>query len=158
MDVFSMRVADRLIAILAAAQLVLSVGCAVPVKLEHPAPLTPVEVEANAEQTLIKGAPSGEKQKMNDFIGLNPDCTATGVPKVTFVSPPAHGTMTVERGEDYPNYPKDNARSACNTRKVPAVLLYYQSMPGYAGNDMAVIEVLFPAGNLRHQTYQITVR
>ena len=91
-----MRVADRLIAILAAAQLVLSVGCAVPVKLEHPAPLTPVEVEANAEQTLIKGAPSGEKQKMNDFIGLNPDCTATGVPKVTFVSPPAHGTMTVE--------------------------------------------------------------
>jgi len=41
---------------------------------------------------------------------------------------------------------------------VPAVLLYYQSMPGYAGNDMAVIEVLFPAGNLRHQTYQITVR
>jgi hypothetical protein len=157
MDALAMR-ADRLIAVLSATLLLLSAACAVPVKLEHPAPLTPAEVTAYADQTLIKGAPSGEKQKMNDFIGLNPDCTATGVPKVTFVTPPAHGTMTVEQGEDYPNFPKDNARAVCNARKVPAVLLYYQSAPGYTGNDVAVVEVVFPAGNLRHQTYTITVR
>jgi hypothetical protein len=156
-DVLAMR-ADRSIAVLSAALLLLVTACAVPVKLEHPAPLTPAVVEAYADQTLIKGAPSGEKQKMNQFVGLNPDCTATGVPRVTFVTQPAHGTMSVEQGEDYPNYPKDNARSACNTRKVPAVLLYYQSAPGYTGHDVAVVEVVFPAGNLRHQTYTITVR
>jgi hypothetical protein len=156
-DGLAMR-ADRSLAVLSAALLLMTAACAVPVKLEHPAPLTPAEADAHADQTLIRGAASGEKQKMGRFIGLNPDCTATGVPKVTFVTPPAHGTMTVEQGEDYPNFPKDNVRSVCNTRKVPAVLLYYQSTPGYTGNDIAVLEVVFPSGNLRHQTYTITVR
>jgi hypothetical protein len=150
--------ADRSITVLTAALVLLTAACTVPVKFERPAPLTPAEVEAYAQQTLIKGASSGEKQKMNDFIGLNPDCTATGVAKVTVVTPPEHGAMTVERGEAYPSFPRDNPRSACNTRKAPAVLLYYQSAPGYTGNDTAVVEVVFPAGNLRHQTYMITVR
>jgi hypothetical protein len=149
--------ATRSIAVLSAALLSLLAACTVPVKVEHSAPLTPAEIEANAEQTMIKGAQSGEKQKMNYFTGLNPDCTVTGVPKVTFVTQPAHGAMTVEYGEEYPNYPKDNVRYACNTRRVPATVLYYQSTPGYTGKDMAVIEVVFPAGNLRHQTYTITV-
>jgi len=95
---------------------------------------------------------------MGYFIGLNPDCTATGVPKVTLITPPSHGTMSTEQGEDYPSYPTDNPRHVCNMRKVPAVLLYYQSASGYTGNDTAGVEVVFPAGNLQHMTYQITVR
>jgi hypothetical protein len=150
--------ADRSVKLVSAGLLLLTAGCTVPVKLEHSAPLTPAEIEARVQQTFIKGASSGEKQKMNDFMSINPDCTATGVPKITIVTPPAHGTMIVEKDEAYPNFPRDNVRSACNTRKVPAVLLYYQSATGYTGNDIAVIEVLFPAGNLRHQTYTITVR
>ena len=150
-----MRAVRSLLALSAA---LLLACCTVPVKIERPAPLTPAEAVAYANRTMIKGASSGEKQKMGYFIGLNPDCTATGVPKVTFVTPPSHGTMTAEQGEDYPGYPTDNPRSACNRRKVPAVLLYYQSAPGYTGNDAAVVEVVFPAGSLQHQTYEITVR
>jgi hypothetical protein len=150
--------ANRSVKLVSAGLLLLTAGCTVPVKLEHPAPLTPVEIGARVQQTLIRGASSGEKQKINDFISINPDCTATGIPKISIVTPPAHGTTIVEQGEAYPNFPKDNVRSACNTRKVPAVLLYYQSAPGYTGNDIPVIEVVFPGGGLRHETYTITVR
>ncbi len=107
---------------------------------------------------IAKGAESGKKQLFDTVSALNPDCTNAGEPVVTVVKPPVNGQITVEKGEAFPNFPKDNVRSACNTQKVPATLIYYTSNPGFTGIDSATIEILTPTGGLVRPVYAITVR
>ena len=40
----------------------------------------------------------------------------------------------------------------------PVTLVYYQSAQGFTGVDSAVVEVLFPSGNVRTVNYSINVR
>jgi hypothetical protein len=107
---------------------------------------------------LIKGAESGQKQLISYFLSLNPDCTPSGTPVVTIVTPPAHGQLIVETAPQFPNYPKENTRSACDTQRVPAQVLSYTSTPGYTGQETVAVSVLYPLGNLERLDYSITVR
>ena len=66
--------------------------------------------------------------------------------------------LRIAKGENFPDFPKDNVRQACNTKKLPVVFVYYQSDRGFTGTDTAVVEILFPSGNLRTVSYAISVR
>ncbi len=107
---------------------------------------------------IAKGAESGKKQLFETAAALNPDCSIAGEPFITVVKAPTNGQMTVEKGEAFPTFPKENVRSACNTQKVPATLLYYTSNPGFTGTDTAMIELVTPLGGLIRTSYVITVR
>jgi len=105
-----------------------------------------------------RGALTGQKQKIGAYVALNPDCSSAGQITVTIVQQPAHGTLSLEAGQIYPDFPFGNVRSRCNTREVEARLLFYTSEPGYKGGDAGIVEALFPAGALRRTRYIITVR
>src|SRR5260370_23122776 len=83
--------------------------------------------------TVQRGAVSGEKQKIAHYIQVTPGCESTGYAVVRVVTPPAHGRVSLEQGEDYPSYNKDNVRYPCDLKKVPGMLVFYTSDPGYVG-------------------------
>jgi hypothetical protein len=107
---------------------------------------------------LAKAAVSGTVQQLDFFDSIHPDCTSAGYPTIHVVTPPGHGTLSFEQGTEYPNFPKDNQRYGCNKQRLPATLVFYQSNPGYAGPDVAIIETIFPTGFLRTTTYILTVK
>ena len=88
---------------------------------------------------------------------LNADCTAVGKVVVRDLKKPSHGTVTIEEGEAYTYFDKDNQRYHCNTQKSQGVLVLYQSAPGYTGPDSASIQVFFPTGHERTVDYDISV-
>jgi len=102
---------------------------------------------------------SGERQRLDFFSWLHPDCTTSGYGTVRIITPPVHGELTMERGVDYTNFPKENQRYQCNLRASPGINVYYKSSPGYVGAEIATIEWESPitaiAGTI---TYTITVK
>jgi hypothetical protein len=108
--------------------------------------------------TQDKVAVSGAKQRLGSFMYLNPDCTASlGLPTVSIVAAPAHGRLTSEPGEGYSNFAKDSDRYSCNTKSVPATVVYYTSDPDYQGYDIARVQVVYPQGSSREENYYIAV-
>jgi len=102
---------------------------------------------------------SGERQRIDFISVLNPDCSSAGYVTVRVITPPAHGELTIEKGIDYPSYPKDNQRYQCNLKKVPLVNAYYRSIPGYLGVDTVTIEWISPIIPVaKTQTFMIAVR
>jgi hypothetical protein len=131
-------------------------GCVV---AQSPTATSPASTppQSNAPPTLV--VMSGERQKIDDWVVLNPDCTFAGYVTVRVITPPVHGELTTERGIGYPNYPKANQRYPCNLKQSPMVNVYYKSNPGYVGADVATIETGSPIIALvRTKTYTITVR
>src|SRR5215475_11348111 len=61
---------------------------------------------------------SGTEQLVSFLYALNPDCSSRGDVEVRLVTPPAHGTLRLEKLSDFPDYGKDNDRSACNERLI----------------------------------------
>jgi hypothetical protein len=113
---------------------------------------------AGGAQPREKGAVSGREGQIDFWYSVAPDCTSTGYAEVRVLTPPSHGALRVTRGEDFPDFSKDNVRQVCNSRKLPVTFVYYQATPGFTGIDTAVIEVLFPSGNVRSAAYSINVR
>jgi hypothetical protein len=81
--------------------------------VEQPAP-TPA---SQGRRPLVMTTVSGERQRIDFYAVLNPDCTTRGYVTVRVITPPVHGELTTERGVDYTNYPKENQRYQCNLAK-----------------------------------------
>lgn len=106
----------------------------------------------------LRGAESGQKSRMAMFLGANPDCSSTGYPNVKITTQPQFGQLSIERGEDFPSFKKENPRSECNTQRLPSIRVFYTSNPGYTGTDRFELQTLYPAGRLVENSYQVTVR
>ena len=131
--------------------LLLLCGCVV----AQPAP-TPA---ASSSAPRIRTIASGERQRIDYFYYLNPDCTSAGNATIRIITPPAHGELTTEGGVDYPNFQKENQRYQCNLRKSPVINVSYRSNPGYLGADSASIEVGSPiTAIINSYIYKITVK
>ena len=111
-----------------------------------------------AAQPRIRGSISGREGQVDFWYSVAADCSSSGYPDLRIVTAPSHGTLRIAKGENFPDFPKDNVRQACNTKKLPVVFVYYQSDRGFTGTDTAVVEILFPSGNLRTISYAISVR
>jgi hypothetical protein len=108
--------------------------------------------------TLAKGVLSGTSQKIDFMYSVNPDCSSAGYPTVHVIKPPAHGTMAADQGDGYSSFGKDNQRYECNRAKSPGILVHYRSDAGFTGADSAAVETIFPSGNVRSTTYNISVK
>ena len=104
----------------------------------------PASTPASSSAPLSVTVVSGDRQRINFISVLNPDCSSAGYVTVRIITPPAHGELTIEKGIDYPSYPKDNQRYQCNLKKVPLVNVYYRSIPGYVGVDTVTIQWISP--------------
>lgn len=109
-------------------------------------------------ESYVRGAMSGGKQFIRSYLAINPDCSSIGMSKVTVATEPEHGQVTVENGETYPDFGKDNIRARCNDRKVPAVLVFYQSEAGFNGADRMVLDTVMASGSFYRHEFTINVR
>ncbi|MBI3444211.1 MAG: hypothetical protein HY055_02320 [Magnetospirillum sp.] len=106
----------------------------------------------------VRGAVSGAKQYIRNYLSINPDCSSMGNAKVIVVTEPEHGQVILESGETYPDFAKDNVRARCNDRKVPAALVFYQSEGGFVGTDRIVLDTVMPSGMFYRHEFTINVR
>ena len=115
-------------------------------------------VEGQESQTFTKFVASGAKQRINFYVALNPDCTASGDVTVRVSKQPEHGTVETVATTDYIHYAKENIRSKCNQHKVQGALVNYKAAEKYTGNDEFDLLILFPAGTAWEVHYDISVR
>ena len=62
------------------------------------------------------------------------------------------------RAIDFPQFGKDNERYKCRFKKYPSQRLYYQSAPGYVGQDRFKIENVTPYGDINMATFDVLVQ
>jgi hypothetical protein len=114
---------------------------------------------AQAVQTQrVRGAISGQKQLIASFYATAPDCTSLGYPTLKLAKPPQHGQVSIEQGTAFAAFERNEPRSVCNGRKVPATVIYYTSEPGFIGTDSVAFERIGVAGAYGYHTYTINVR
>jgi hypothetical protein len=100
---------------------------------------------------------SGARDKIAYFYNLTASCQAEGVPQVTVTKTPGNGSVTLATGDNLPQYPADNPRSACNQQPVGSTEVYYQSRPDYHGADGFSIEVRYSSTFTQTYSYNLTV-
>lgn len=90
---------------------------------------------------------------------INPDCSAmTPGTTLAVIEPPVHGTARISDDPLYPDFPRDNVRSACNVKLVAMKTALYQAQAGFAGHDRVVLLGSQPGGIVRRITVDIDVR
>ena len=75
------------------------------------------------------------------------------LPTIRLVEPPAHGKVTVKKG----NVSATNYKQ-CLALSVPAFVAFYRSEKDFLGNDSVLLEVRYPGGKQELQHIVITVR
>jgi hypothetical protein len=115
-------------------------------------------VQSAVARPIVRGAESGKRQEISYGMSVNPDCTSIGVDIMKVVKAPAHGQITVEQGQEYPNFLPENVRHHCNSEKLAATIAYYTSEPGFVGTDTLTLEKISPSGAYSRFDYVINVR
>ena len=100
---------------------------------------------------------SGARDKIAYFYNLTASCQPEGVPQVTVTKTPGNGSVTIGTGDDLPQYPADNPRSACNQQPVGSTEVYYQSRPDFHGVDDFSIAVRYSSTFTQTYSYNLTV-
>lgn len=100
---------------------------------------------------------SGRPLALGSWTNMHADCTTDVLPTVTVQSSPAHGSLQIETGMDYPSYASNNQRYECNKQKHPAVIVTYVSLTGYVGSDSFTLRGVFADGTTSVGRYDISV-
>jgi hypothetical protein len=95
---------------------------------------------------------AGHPVKLSFFNSIHHDCSSRGESTLRIIRAPQHGHVHFEKILDFPR-----TISACHRRLVPGTALYYQSRLGFAGKDHLEVEVVFPSGNSRRESYLVNV-
>ena len=104
----------------------------------------------------VEGTAQGQTNKdirIGVYVNIQPDCTSGPLPTIRLVEPPAHGKVTVKKGNvNATNYKE------CLALSVPAYVAFYHSDKDFLGNDSVLLEVRYPGGKQELQHIAITVR
>ena len=117
-----------------------------------------VHLDLPEDKPLHRAVHVGERDQVGYFYSLKPTCEVDVLPEISVVTPPGHGSVYFEPGQDYPNYSQRNIRYECNKKLAPSMQLFYQSLADFQGNDSFVVNVRFADSHLRTITYNVTVR
>ena len=101
---------------------------------------------------------ANSRSQINSWFSLHADCSLHQYYVVQLISPPQHGTLTIEKGRFYPNYAPSNQRAACNLHPQDGVEASYIPQPNYVGPDMLTIQVITPAGQSWTTDFQLSVK
>src|SRR5262245_1456139 len=109
-----------------------------------------------ASAQTVEGTAQGEANKdirIGVYVNIQPDCTSGPLPTIRLAGPPAHGKVTVKKGNvDATDYKQ------CLALSVPAYVAFYRSERDFLGNDSVLIEVRYASGKQELQHIVITVR
>ena len=105
-----------------------------------------------------KVVPAGGSLNNLGYTAVHEDCTSMGYPSVRVTSGPSNGRVMVSKGAIYPYYPQPNPRAACNRRRVQGTVLQYKPNPGYIGSDSFTVQVIYPSGTERNDSYYVEVK
>jgi transglutaminase-like putative cysteine protease len=129
-----------------------------PSATQGPPPSAAAAANRGQEVELTRVTAAEQKIRIAFFSALEPDCSSAGETTVRVAERPQHGKLTIENGQAFTNFPKDNQRFECNTRKSGGTLVFYQPEAGYAGPDSIRLEVIGPRGDLFRRHYSIEVK
>ena len=118
-------------------------------------------VEAQAIQRIASGylvVDHGRSIKLGSYSSLDPDCRSMGRTTLNLLTPPQGGQVEIQDGYDFPNFPSNNVRSACNRRRVLATLIFYKAAANFVGPDTFTVESVAPNGFSSQLRYVVNVR
>jgi hypothetical protein len=107
---------------------------------------------------LARAATAEQKSRLDFLYDLAPDCSPAGKPVVRILEQPQHGTLSIENGQAFTDFPQDDQRAACNAHQSDGTLVFYQPSADYRGADSITLSVtLSVAGSLKRH-YAIDVK
>ena len=128
--------------------------------LQNPPPAQNVPNAAALPQPveLSRVVATGQKLRLEFLYAIQPDCSSTGQTTVRILEEPQHGALTVENGQGFTNFPKENQRYECNMRKSDGTLIFYEPQSDYTGKDSITLDIIFPLGQSSKRHYSIEVK
>jgi hypothetical protein len=114
--------------------------------------------KTSAGQVPPRAVHSGVRQLINFYSSIAPTCESNGYPQVVLFSPPHHGQVSIERGQNYPNFVRANVRSACNQTLSPSIQVYYKSVANFHGADSFAVRIQYPDGGILTDTFNLEAR
>jgi len=121
-------------------------------------PAAPGPLRSPQTMELTRFVAAGQKLRLEFFYDIEADCSSKGQTTVRILAQPAHGTLAVEKGQGFTNFPKDNQRYECNTRKSDGTFVFYEPKSDYTGTDSIGLYVIFPNGTAQTRHYSIEVK
>jgi len=107
--------------------------------------------------TLARFVPSGQGRTVGTVTAPNPDCSSKGPIVARVVEKPAHGDISFENGDIFPNY-GTSPLSACNSKRVPGLRINYRSEKDFIGQDNMKVFLIFPDGSASQWDYMLIVK
>src|SRR6476620_8190011 len=79
--------------------------------------------------------PAGKTTQVGFFYAIDPDCSSRGEIENRLIKPPQNGSVEVAPGSDFPRPVKAGPYQACNSKKVPGLVITYKPKEGFTGKD-----------------------
>jgi len=112
---------------------------------------------ANAtSDTFSKAVVAGGTLQLSHYASVNMDCSSAGRPEVRIVTGPSSGAVRVVQGLGFSHFSNDYA--PCSARRVHGATVNHAPEKGFLGSDTVQLDVVFPNGFERIDTYNITVK
>jgi hypothetical protein len=127
---------------------------------QNPPPAQNPPAAANPAQPLelTRVVATGQRLRLEFLFWIQPDCSSAGPTVVRILEKPQHGTLTVENGQGFTSFPKENQRYECNTRKSDGTLVFYEPESEFTGKDSITLDIIFPMGQSSKRHYAIEVK
>jgi hypothetical protein len=107
---------------------------------------------------LSRVATPEQKLQLDFFHLIQLDCSSVGRSIVKIIEPPQHGTLSIENGKAFTDFPQTDLRYGCNSRQSDGTLAFYQPNADYHGADSVTLSVTLPLGAARTRHYSIDVK
>ena len=101
---------------------------------------------------------AGHSVSLMTLSSVDQTCHADGDIAITVIEQPRGGSILITKTKAYPNFNVLNTRSRCNTLKLPATRVDYQSIGNYLGLDYVTVEAVYPDGAVKRIRVAVSVR
>jgi hypothetical protein len=107
---------------------------------------------------LTRAATAEQRSRLDFFYDVAPDCSSAGKPVVRVLEQPRHGTLAIENGEAFTDFPQDDQRAACNAHQSDGTFVFYQPSTNYRGADSITLSVTVSVTGTLKRHYAIDVK
>ena len=101
-------------------------------------------------------SPSRSEAQLQFYASVNPDCSDRGGDDIRIMTPPRHGSATVERGPGFTSFAQNSIYARCMIMQHVGERVVYRRDPGFTGMDELTYEIYFPTGHSNIVHYKIT--
>ena len=113
-------------------------------------------MEAQTYGSYSKTMAAGKTLLLTHYASINGDCSSRGPVEVRVVSGPTSGAIRVTQGSGYSHFTGDYQQ--CNAYRVFGANVTYAPQKGFVGSDSVQLDVIYPSGFERLETFTITVK